>query len=78
MGLEPASSTHTPSPDYRNVVLIFDDYVGDWTILRGVRQHTSLPVAAGLLGCLTQGTITNLSGDAVSNLKDYQLLRLLY
>lgn len=50
MGLEPASSIYTPSPDYRNVILIFHDYVGDWTILRGVCQYTSLPVAAGSLG----------------------------
>ena len=46
MSLEPASSIHTLSPDYRNVVLIFHDYVDDWNIL-----ERRLPTYLAARGC---------------------------
>ena len=52
MGLEPASSIHTPSPDYRSVVLVFHDYVGDWNIL-----ERRLPTYFAARGCRIIGML---------------------
>lgn len=52
MGLEPASSIHIPSPDYRNVVLVFHDYVGDWNIL-----ERRLPTYLAAHGCRIIGML---------------------